>query len=83
MIIFPIPPADASGIPNYLQALNIALEELNRPELQHLQLEEWNYEPQNKINNMIAKADGTNWNPGSGEGVYWYKAATDTWNFLG
>lgn len=30
---------------------------------------------------MIVKADGTTWNPGSGAGVYCYRAAA--WRFLG
>ena len=24
-------------------------------------------------------ADGTNWNPGSGEGIYFYKESTSAW----
>lgn len=30
---------------------------------------------------FVVYADGTNWNPGSGEGVYRYDGTT--WNFLG
>jgi len=83
VIIFPIAPREPDGILGYIQALETSLEELNRPELQSLQLEEWNYEPKNKIQNMIIMADGTNWNPGSGRGVYRYEAGTDSWVHLG
>ncbi|MFZ6653785.1 hypothetical protein [Undibacterium sp. TJN19] len=31
----------------------------------------------------IRYADGSNWNPGSGVGVYYYKGATSAWVFLG
>lgn len=31
----------------------------------------------------VRYADGTLWNPGSGQGVYYYKSATSAWVFLG
>lgn len=31
----------------------------------------------------IRNADGTDWDPGSGPGLYRYDAAAATWNFLG
>ncbi len=31
-------------------------------------------EPEKPVNGMIAYADGTSWNPGSGEGFYGYQA---------
>ncbi len=37
--------------------------------------------PQNLTNGMIKLADGTNWNPGSGAGVYCYY--NSAWHFLG
>ena len=38
-------------------------------------------EPSIKIANMIVMADGTNWNPGSGAGLYRYDGST--WVFIG
>ena len=36
----------------------------------------------NKVEDgMITYADGTDWNPGSGEGIYCYY--NSTWNYLG
>lgn len=32
---------------------------------------------------MIRYADGTNWNPGSGQGIYYYKASGPAWVLLG
>lgn len=31
----------------------------------------------------VRYADGTNWNPGSGQGIYYYKASGPAWVFLG
>ena len=33
-------------------------------------LKEWNAEPDKLYNGLVAYADGTNWNPGGGRGVY-------------
>ena len=37
--------------------------------------------PTKPRNGMVVYADGTTWNPGSGEGYYGYRGGT--WNFLG
>ncbi len=42
---------------------------------------QWNAEPDKLYDGLQAYADGTNWNPGSGEGFYGYYAAA--WHFLG
>lgn len=40
------------------------------------------YDPPDKLRDGLrAYADGTSWNPGSGEGAYMYYAAA--WHFLG
>ncbi len=44
-------------------------------------LKQWNAEPDKLYDGLVVYADGTNWNPGSGEGVYVYYAAA--WHFLG
>ncbi len=44
-------------------------------------LEQLNAAPDKPQNGMIAWADGTNWNPGSGEGIYAYHGSA--WNLLG
>lgn len=38
-------------------------------------------EPSKLRDGLIVYADGTEWDPGSGEGIYAYYSAT--WNFLG
>ncbi len=42
---------------------------------------EWNAEPDKVYDGLQVFADGTNWNPGSGQGFYGYYAAA--WHFLG
>ena len=49
--------------------------------VQYLLLDTLYAPPKKLIEGMIAKADGTTWNPGSGAGVYSYRAAA--WRFLG
>lgn len=62
-------------------------EELNRlsTELDQIQngfiLNELNVAPSRPVEGLTVRADGTNWNPGSGQGVYTYY--NSTWNKLG
>ena len=44
-------------------------------------LDKINKAPDKPRNGMIVFADGTNWNPGSGQGYYGYKGGV--WAFLG
>ena len=44
-------------------------------------LKEWNAVPDKLYNGLVAYADGTNWNPGSGRGVYAYE--NGSWQLLG
>ncbi len=44
-------------------------------------LQEVNVAPARPQNGQVVYADGTNWNPGSGRGIYYFNGST--WNFLG
>ncbi len=79
----PLPPLNVDDVVRYLHELTTALEEMQRPTLQHFIMEELFVEPKVKRNNMVVLADGTSWNPGSGAGMYRYIAATNTWIFIG
>ena len=79
----PLPPSNDEEVLAYLQQLATALEEMNRPDVQYMILEEWFRAPDNLIDGMVVRADGTSWNPGTGAGVYRYTAVTDTWTKLG
>lgn len=50
-------------------------------ELKKLEMVTYNVEPSKPFEGMLVIADGTNWNPGSGQGVYWFDGTS--WNFLG
>lgn len=54
------------------QYLQRELAAIARALLEHrvVSLEELNVEPEKPRDGMIARADGTNWNPGGGVGVY-------------
>ena len=54
---------------------------LREPPVLHLALEKLHAAPAKPYDGLIAYADGTDWNPGAGEGVYCYYAAA--WNLLG
>jgi hypothetical protein len=45
-----------------------------------LQLEELHVEPSKRNPGMIVWADGTDWNPGSGAGLYWWNGSA--WVFI-
>lgn len=55
------------------QILNLSLEPARKVEFLHV-------EPDKKRDGTMVGADGTDWNPGSGEGVYVYYNAV--WNKL-
>lgn len=51
------------------------------PTLPFFYLEQLNAAPAKTFDGMVVYADGTNWNPGSGKGVYAYYGAA--WHYLG
>lgn len=61
-----------------LRHISDAMSEL---ETDLLLLKQWNAEPDKLYDGLVAYADGSNWNPGSGEGPYQYYGAA--WHFLG
>ncbi len=54
---------------------------LREPSPAYISLTQWNAAPAKPFSGMTVYADGTNWNPGGGEGVYTYYAGA--WNRLG
>lgn len=48
-----------------------------------LQLQELHVEPAKFLHGRFYFADGTDWDPGSGRGVYMYDSSGPTWRFLG
>ena len=58
-----------------------ALAQAARASVPSVQLQPLSVEPSKPRIGLVVFADGTNWNPGSGAGVYVRKAAG--WSFLG
>lgn len=64
-----------------LDELRHVADALSNLETDTIQLPQLNAEPDKLYDGLIAFADGTNWNPGSGEGYYGYYNAA--WHSLG
>lgn len=68
---------DATVMEEELKKIEIALKDL---EIQWVYLVPQNNAPARLYNGLVAFADGTNWNPGSGAGLYEYRGGA--WNKL-
>lgn len=72
-------PTNARDLGAFLQRELAAIAEaINQEDL--LRLEETNVAPDKPLEGDIRRADGTNWDPGSGQGIYWYDGTS--WNKL-
>lgn len=74
----PNPPDNRAGPSWTFNELQRIGDEMERPTL--LQFEVLHIEPTRPVRGMVAYADGTDWNPGAGEGLYVYKSS---WVLLG
>lgn len=73
MSYVPTPPTTVDDLPRYLEGeLARIAEALNAPDVESVRLKTWNVEPDKPREGHVYRADGTNWNPGSGEGIYEY-----------
>lgn len=74
-------PANVDEIPAFLsqELLNIVKAWL--APVKYVQFEVMHVPPAKFMEGMVAIADGTDWNPGSGAGMYRYQGGT--WNFVG
>ena len=64
-----------------LDELRHIADAMSEPEADTVLFKEWNAEPDKLYNGLVAYADGSNWNPGSGRGVYAYE--NGSWKLLG
>lgn len=73
------PPADPALLPGFLrdELNNIARSTVTDT----VQLRPQSVAPSKPRDGLLVEADGTNWNPGSGAGLYIYRAGA--WVFLG
>jgi len=76
-----LPPQGYS--PEYLQQELEKLHNIIFFLLEHTQLRTLHVAPDKVWDGLMVKADGTDWNPGSGSGTYVYDEATTSWKLLG
>jgi hypothetical protein len=78
----PNPLNDGSTLGLYLSTeLNKLADSLTNLEVDSIGMKVWHKQPDKPRTAQIYYADGTNWNPGSGEGVYVY-LSTGSWSKL-
>lgn len=75
------PQIDPKALPRYLQEEQTKIANALDTPNDLLLLRELNIAPAKLMTGMIALADGVNWDPGSGQGVYAYYGAA--WHKLG
>ena len=72
-MLIPMPPKDPDDIPAYLAKIIPLLQQaLVNPEMDTLKVTVSHTVPPRLEEGVVAYADGTNWNPGSGAGLYVY-----------
>jgi hypothetical protein len=77
------PPKDPAQLPGFLREVQAAIEQAAQRAEPFMQLQVLYAAPSKTFPAMLVYADGTTWNPGSGEGVYRRNLANSAWNYLG
>ncbi len=84
MADLPIPPVPEEYDPVWLAALlqewQVNLQEL---ELRYFICVPQHNEPDFLVDGLVVIADGTDWDPGSGQGLYRYQESTTAWVKIG
>jgi hypothetical protein len=73
------PPQNLEGIPVYLHRELVRIAGVLSNISDNI-YEETHVAPDKPQNGQVVYADGTDWNPGSGRGLYFYKGST--WTFI-
>ena len=76
-------PSDPARLAEFLRRELTALQQAAHRAEPFLLLDELHAEPERIAARMVVYADGTDWNPGSGEGMYRRNKANSAWVFLG
>lgn len=75
---FKMPPQDAASLPAYLARELSAIADALNGRMDRLSLVPQSVAPKKSRAGDLACADGTNWNPGAGAGVYSFNGTTWT-----
>lgn len=73
-------PRDAAQLSEYLTRELLTLSNSLTQQVPYIQLQTLHVAPTKTVEGLLVKADGTDWNPGSGAGVYCYRSG---WKLLG
>jgi hypothetical protein len=78
---FPPPSNDLPGLTEYVRTEFDAVANAQSDARDYLQLSVQHKAPARPRAGMLAEADGTDWNPGSGAGLYMYRSSA--WVLIG
>ncbi len=74
-------PQEIADLPRYVaEELQFIANQFREMEIDHALLKTHHVAPSKPREGHVYRADGTDWNPGSGEGIYEYDGTT--WNKL-
>lgn len=76
-------PDNPAQLPGFLRQELVAIQQAAFRAEPFLEVEYLTAEPERVRAGMLVGADGANWDPGSGEGVYRRNAANNAWVFIG
>lgn len=74
-------PGNAESLPGFLDQELSNIEKAQNGPFSFVWLKVLHAAPAKTFDGLVVQADGTDWNPGSGGGVYCYRAGA--WRFLG
>ncbi len=77
------PPQDPKQVPDFLRTELAAIEQASNRADPQAELSYLHAEPARLRAGMLVLADGSDWDPGSGEGMYRRSADNTSWVFLG
>jgi hypothetical protein len=75
-------PDDPAALPGFLRREHASIQRAANRSEPFLHLETLHASPSRVFGGMAAIADGTDWNPGSGAGLYLRNEANDAWLFI-
>ncbi len=75
-------PTEVKALAAHVDQMGASLEKAARASSKFMQLEVLYAEPTQRSAGMLVYADGSTWNPGSGEGVY-RRTVAGSWTFIG
>jgi hypothetical protein len=78
-----IPQSAPKELKDYGQQLHAAVRKASESANDFLSLKVLHAEPTRIVAGMVVYADGSDWNAGSGEGIYRRNAANSAWVFVG